>query len=177
MSPHAPTDAAPILIFETMSLSLCRGSSRPMLGNDLPSACDPYVKVGRPPFGRRDDSGKEGRPHRDVATPWIRCRSALLLPHLERNDVGLLAVFVGPAVDRPLLAGMDVGQHRGSVRAAAVEQEAPRLRRLDLVVAQEMQLLEDQEQAGAVAAGVDAVHLAALVRVAQPVGARTRSAR
>src|SRR5690242_21955775 len=62
---------------------------------------------------------------------------ALLLPHVERQNVGLLAVFVGPAVDRPLPAGVDVGQHRGRMRAAAVEQESARLRPLDLVVRSE----------------------------------------
>src|SRR5690349_1696896 len=47
-STHAATQAAAVLIDDTISFSLCRGSPGHMLGHGLPSAYDTHVKVGRP---------------------------------------------------------------------------------------------------------------------------------
>src|SRR5262245_44784442 len=90
-------------------------------------------------------------------------RSPFTLPLIERHDVGLLAIIVRPIVDCPLAAAVDIAQDRGCVRASAVDEEAPCLRPLDLVVAEKAQLLDQEKQTRVVPAGIDAVHLARIV--------------
>src|SRR4029453_11452942 len=94
---------------------------------------------------------------RGTALPFAR--SPFRLPALERHHVGPLAVTVRPVVDRPFLAAAEFAQHGGGVRPAAVDEEAAGHRSLDLVVAKQLELVENQKQACIVAAGVDAVHL------------------
>src|SRR4029450_13913017 len=94
---------------------------------------------------------------RGTALPFAR--SPFRLPALERHHVGPLAVTVRPVVDRPFLAAAEFAQHGGGVRPAAVDEEAAGHRSLDLVVAKQLELVENQKQAGIVAAGVRAIHL------------------
>src|SRR5690349_13873133 len=108
------------------------------------TACRPPCTGRRPRAGRLPAAiaiipeivGRLHRPHAGLSDAWLHALArvlvgkpastspahalAFLLPHVERHDVGLLAVFVGPAVDGPLLAGVDVGQDSGCMRAATI---------------------------------------------------------
>jgi hypothetical protein len=46
-----------------------------------------------------------------------------------------------------------------------VEKEAPRLRNVDVVVAQQFELIEHQQQTGGIAAGIDAIELMHVIHI------------
>src|SRR5437868_2502917 len=92
---------------------------------------------------------------------WASGTYPLILDHPLRDgfDVGSLAVRLGPHVDSPFLAGLAFGQN-GRVVRSEDEKAAAITRVSDVVVAQQVPAIEQQQQAGHVPRRIEAVEIA-----------------
>ena len=95
-------------------------------------------------------------PKADIATSP---RLVFAHPLLNWQYIRSLTVTARPVVDGPFFTRTGFAQDRGSVRPAAVKQQAACYRTINLVVLHQAQLIQNEQQAGNIPARIDAVHL------------------
>src|SRR6185437_8098884 len=104
--------------------------------------------------------------YRSSKTPAaLRGRFAFLhlvegFPAVQRHDLEGLAVSDGPGIDRPFGAGLLLDKNRRRMGRPSVDHIAARFRLIDIVVVKQLELIEHQQQARGVTAGIDAIELA-----------------